>query len=306
MKPDNTILQALGARSIRLPETMESELQIAYVASKYSALLGQYENSSTGVLPAALPLVRTLDTELNILQTRYSQTWTSATEICFLGARLGLYAYVLAQILPDSTTTPTTSSTLHPPHEADTEFVTLGSLAATRLLHLAHTSPDDLAKGTQHIAHCVIYAVFFLLRLAFTAPKVLVDETAVQNAVSQTWTLLKSLSRAERDYPARVCMNIEFASRHADWSKEVPLPGKARSLMANNFVADVFIRAREHFAKLHAAAAEEQEGEALAPLASLYEDGGGWDQDLLLPMWADFGFDDQEFGGLFGAYGGLS
>ena len=301
MKSDNTILQALGARSIRLPETMESELQIAYIASKYSALLGQYENSSTGLLPAAFPLVRTLDTELNILQTRYSQTWTSATEISFLGARLGLYAYVLAQILPDSTSTST--STAHPPHEADTEFVTLGSLAATRLLHLAHTSPDDLAKGTQHTAHCVIYAVFFLLRLAFTAPKGLVDETAVHNAVGQTWTLLKSLSRAERDYPARVCMNIEFASRHADWSKEVPLPGKARSLMANNFVADVFIRAREHYAKLHAAAEEEREGEALAPPAALYADGGGWDQDVLFPMWADFGFDDQEFGALFGGYG---
>ena len=80
--------------------------------------------------------------------------------------------------------------------------------------------------------------------------------------------------------------------------------------MANNFVADVFIRAREHYAKLHAAAAaaaaaaeEEREGEALAPPAALYADGGGWDQDLLFPMWADFGFDDQEFGALFGGYG---
>jgi hypothetical protein len=48
-----------------------------------------------------------LDTELNMLQDRYSQTWSSATEISFLDARLGLYSYLLAQDPhPDFTNTP--------------------------------------------------------------------------------------------------------------------------------------------------------------------------------------------------------
>jgi len=182
---------------------------------KYATLLGQYENSSTELLPAPHTLVRALDTELSVLESRYSDMWSPATEIAFLGARLNLYGYVLADRPPNST--PNLE-----PNDNNTEFVNLGGRAAIRLLHIVHTSPDELVKGTQHTDYCVIYAVLFLLRTFGTAQKALVDETAVWNEISQTWTLMEGLSKVKRDHMARVCIIIEYVTNCADWSGEPP------------------------------------------------------------------------------------
>jgi hypothetical protein len=288
LKADNAVLGALGGRSRKLPKVMESQLHIAYIASKYSTLLGQHEGSFTRLLPAPHALVRALDTELSILQNRYSETWSPATEIAFLGARLSLYAYVLADCPPSST--PSLD-----PNEDNIEFIVLGSRAAVRLLHIVYTSPHELAKGTQHTDYCVVYAVLFLLRIFGTAQKALIDETAVWNAISQTWTLLKGLSKVERDHMARICTIIEYVTNCADWKGETPAPGKARSLMANNFIADVVIRARQRY-HAHAESAADRMMQA------------GETEEAHFPIWSEFRFEDQdtvlaEFGDIFGAYG---
>lgn len=170
----------------------------------------------------------------------------------------------------------------------------LGSRAAIRLLHIVHTSPDELVKGTQHTDYCVVYAVLFLLRIFGTAQKALVDEAAVWNAISQTWTLMEGLSKVERNHMARVCTIIEYVTNCADWSGEPPVPGKARSLMANNFVADVVIRARQRH---HV----QTESGADLPVPQ------GETDEVHFPMWPEFGFEDQdmllaEFGDIFGSY----
>ena len=288
LKADNAVLHALSARSPKLPKVLESQLHIAYIASKYSTLLGQYESSSTGLLPAPHTLVRALDTELNILQSRDSDTWSPATEIAFLGARLNLYAYVLADSPPNS------APSLEP-KEDNIEFVILGSRAAVRLLHIVYMSPNELIKGTQHTDYCVVFAVLFLLRIFGTAQKALIDEAAVWNAISQTWTLMKGLSNVERDHMARICTIIEYVTNCADWSGEAPVPGKARSLMANNFIADVVIRARQRY---HA----HTESGADGPVPD------GETAEVHFPMWSEFGFEDQdmllaEFGNIFGSHG---
>jgi hypothetical protein len=167
LKADNAVLNALSARSPKVPQVMGSQLQIAYIVSKYVALLSQYESSSTGLLPAAHTLVRSLDTELSILQSRYSDVWSSTTETNFISARLNLYAYVFADSPPNF------ASSLEP-KEVNIEFVNLGSRAAIRLLHIVYTSPNKLAKGTQHTDYCVVYAVLFLLRIFGTAQKALI------------------------------------------------------------------------------------------------------------------------------------
>jgi hypothetical protein len=288
LKADNAVLDALGGRSRKLPKVMESQLHIAYIASKYSTLLGQYESSSTGLLLAPHALVRSLDAEFSILQNRYSETWSPATEIAFLGARLSLYAYVLADSPPNS------APSLEP-NEDNTEFIVLGSRTAVRLLHIVYTSPHELAKGTQHTDYCVVYAVLFLLRIFGTAQKALIDETAVWNAISQTWTLLKGLSKVERDHMARICTIIEYVTNCADWKGEMPAPGKARSLMANNFIANVVIRVRQRY---HALAESVADGMAQA----------GETEEGHFPTWSEFRFEDQdtllaEFGDIFGSYG---
>ena len=287
-KADYAVLHALNAGSPKLPKVMESQLHIAFVVAKYSVLLGQYESSSTGLLPAPHTLVRALDTELSVLESRYSETWSAATEIAFLGARLNLYAYVLADNPPNSASN-------FKPEQDNIEFVNLGSRVAVRLLHIVCTSPHELVKGTQHTDYCVVYAVLFLLRIFGTAQKALMDETAVWNAISQTWTLMKGLSEVERDHMARICTIIEYVTNRADWSSEAPVPGKARSLMANNFVADVVIRARQRY---HAHT--ESGAELPAPHSETDEAN--------FPTWPEFGFEDQdmllaEFGDIFGLYG---
>jgi hypothetical protein len=275
LKADNAVLDALGGRSRKLPKVMESQLHIAYISSKYSTLLGQYEGSSTGLLPAPHTLVRALDAELSILQNRYSETWSPATEIAFLGARLSLYAYVLADSPPNS------APSLEP-NEDNIEFIVLGSRAAVRLLHIVYTSPHELAKGTQHTDYCVVYAVLFLLRIFGTAQKALIDETAVWNAISQTWTLLKGLSKVEHDHMARICTIIEYVTNCADWKGEI-------------FIADVVIRARQRY---HAHAESAADGMVQA----------GETEEAHFPIWSEFRFEDQdtllaEFGDIFGSYG---
>jgi len=288
LKANNAVLDALGSRSRKLPKVMESQLHIAYISSKYSTLLGQYEGSSTGLLPAPHTLVCALDTELSILQNRYSETWSPATEIAFLGARLNLYAYVLADCPPNS------APSLEP-NEDSVEFIVLGGRAAVRLLHIVHTSPHELAKGTQHTDYCVVYAVLFLLRIFGTAQKALIDETAVWNAISQTWTLLKGLSKVERDHMARICTIIEYVTNCVDWKGEIPAPGKVRSLMANNFIADIVIRARQRY---HAHAESAADGMVQACET----------EETRFPNWSEFRFEDQdtllaEFGDIFESYG---
>lgn len=243
MKPDNTILHAISANSIKLSTIMETQLHISYLTSKFSAMLGQYENSSTGLYPTPLPLVRMFDAELSALQVRFSKQWAPSNEISFLGARLNLYAYVLTQTL--EVTGPADSPQL----KAAAEFVMLGSQAAMRLVHVMCTNPDEAIKGVQHSMYCFIYAVLFLLRISGTAQNAPIDRAEIQTAISQSWAVIKGLSKEANDYMAKTCGVIEYASNHIDWCRAIPYPGKANSLMANNFIADVVVRASERYRK---------------------------------------------------------
>ena len=248
LKVDNNVIAVLSSQlsDLQIPGDLECQIHISTVCLKYSSLLGQDETSPTGLLASPLPVVHTIDTELNVIQNRYSQTWSTATEIVFLGARLNLYAYSLNQSLSRSpTNTPR-------PHSSESEIVTIGSITATRLLQLACNSSAAVINGTEHTRHCVVYAVLFLLRISGPAQKSFIDEIAVRNAISHSWKLLASASRAESDHMSRVCSIIEYVSNHMDWSKDAPKdPGKPKSLMANNFIVDVVVRARERFAEAH-------------------------------------------------------
>ena len=72
LKADNAILHALSARSPRLPKIMESQLHIAYVVSKVRYTSRPIRELFDRLLPAPHTLVRALDTELSVLESRYS------------------------------------------------------------------------------------------------------------------------------------------------------------------------------------------------------------------------------------------
>ncbi|KAE8449119.1 hypothetical protein EG329_008503 [Mollisiaceae sp. DMI_Dod_QoI] len=203
---------------------MEYQVHIAYITSKFSSILGECETSSTGLLYAPLSLIRVLDSELNALQHKESHKWPPHTEISFLDARLNLYRYALGQGIDES---PGTFQTTRP----DTEFTTLGSVAAIQLLSVASAFPDELSKSTFHTFRCVSYAVFFLLRISGTAENT-IDKTAVRNSISQTSTLMKNISRTDRDQWSRMCRIIENMTDYDEWDKETPLTGRARSFMS--------------------------------------------------------------------------
>jgi hypothetical protein len=294
-KSDNTILRALGDRPSEFADPMGSYLQITHISSRYSTLLGQSENDSTGLLPDPLPIVRTLDTELGIFQTRNALTWSPTVEITFLGARLNLYSYALANITLNSASASRRG-------EADAEYVPLSFMAATRLLHLACSFPDEVRLGTLHMRFCAIYAVLFLLRISRSSHRNLIHETAAQNAISQTWAVLKKSSEVEGHSFTRVCAIIEYVSK-ADWSKDAPMP--TRSRMRGNFVIDVLILG----AARHKKEAQEKQ---IQNLDALEMDGGvdGGDYLSQFPEWGDADFANHdpavleaEFHALFGAYG---
>jgi hypothetical protein len=273
---------------------MASYLQIAHISSRYSTLLGQYEHDSTGLLPDPLPIVRTLDTELGIFQARNALTWSPTVEITFLGARLNLYSYALADITLKSASASRRG-------EADAEYVPLSFMAATRLLHLACSFPDEVRLGTLHMRFSVIYAVLFLLRISRSEHRHLIDETAAQNAISQTWAMLKNSSEVEGDVLTRVCAIIEYVSK-ADWSKDAPMP--TRSRMGANFVVDVLILGTAR----HKKEAQEKQSQTLDELEMAGDiDAGGYLSQF--PEWGDTDFANHdpalleaEFHALFEAY----
>jgi hypothetical protein len=274
---------------------MGSYLQIAHISSRYSTLLGQYENDSTGLLPDPLPIVRTLDTELGIFQTRNALTWSPTVEITFLGARLNLYSYALAN-------TTHNSASASRREEADAQYVPLSFMAATRLLHLACSFPDKVRLGTLHMRFCVIYAVLFLLRISCSSHRHLIDEAAAQNAISQTWAMLKKSSEVEGDIFTRVCAIIEFVSK-ADWSKDAPMP--TRSRMGVNFVIDVLILG----AARHKKGAQENQVQNFDAV-QLEREIDSEDYLAQFPEWGDTDFANHdpavleaEFHALFGACG---
>ena len=264
---------------------METQLHIAYLSSKFSAMLGQYENSSTGLYPTPLPLVRMFDAELSALQVRFSKHWTTGNEISFLGARLNLYSYVLAQSLHVA------GSADSPQLKAAAEFTMLGSQAAMRLVHIMCVNPDEAVKGAQHSMYCFIYAVLFLLRISGTAQNSPIDHAEIRSAISQGCAIIKGLSKEPNDYMAKTCGVIEYASNNVDWCRAIPYPGKASSLMANNFIADVVLRASERYQKLH----EEDGSDGPVQTVDLSE--------MDLPAWSELELGAQEVLDFFMEYG---
>jgi hypothetical protein len=111
-------------------------------------------------------------------------------------------------------------------------------MAATRLLHSACSFPDEVRLGTLHMWFCIIHAVLFLLRISRSSHRHLIDEATAQNAISQTWAMLKKSSEMEGDSSTRVCAIIEYVSK-AEWSKDAPM--LTRSRIGGNFVVDVLI-----------------------------------------------------------------
>ena len=154
----------------------------------------------------------------------------------FLDAKLSLYSYVLDQ----GENQPLLESS-----RPVNEFIAQSSITARQLLIVVTTFPDILSKGIFHVFRSTSYAVFFLLRILGTAQSQFIDEAAIKNIIRQTFALMKDMSETGSDRRfqcVRVCRIIENMIDSEDWNTDMPFTGKAKSFMANNFVADIAAR----------------------------------------------------------------
>lgn len=219
-----------------VPVTTRIQLHIALVTSKISVALGECETSANGLTADPIPFVQVFESELGMIQDRYAGEWSPADEVSFLDARLSLYAYVLDQ---GNNQSPLES------FRPVNELIAQSSITARQLLIVATTFPDILSKGIFHVFRSTSYAVFFLLRLLGTAQSQFIDEAAIKNIIRQTFALMKDMSETGSDRRfqcVRVCRIIENMIDYEDWNTNMPFTGKAKSFMANNFVADVAAR----------------------------------------------------------------
>lgn len=235
IRVDHTVLHALNNPKSRLPATTKTQLHVAFITSKISAALGECETSANGLIADPFPLVRIFETELSMIQSKYTEEWCPAEEVSFLDARLSLYSYAFGQMK-------------YQPVESlrsMNELFAQSSATARQLLIIVTTFPHILIKGIFHVFRCTSYAVFFLLRILATAPAQSIDESSIKNMIRQTFTLMRDISKTGNNLRfqcVRVCRIIEHMIDCEDWDKEMPFTGKAESFMAINFVADVAAR----------------------------------------------------------------
>lgn len=268
---------------------MRIHLHIAIVTLKISAALGECETSATGLAADPLPFVRMFETELSMIQDKYESEWSPADEVSFLDARLSLYSYVLDQKKNEPL------KYLHPQNE----IITQSCITARQLLTVLTTFPNALRKGTFHVFRAASYAVFFLLRILGTAPSHRIDEMSIRNIIRQAFTLMRDISQTandRRNQCMRVCRIIENMIDYEDWNKDTPFLGKARSFMANNFVADVAARGMIRANLRHAAVQTERDGREAATTVVPQEvepqfdlDFSIWDSMELDVNWQDGG-----------------
>ena len=215
---------------------MRIQLHIAVVTSRISAALGECETSTTGLLADPRPFVRMFETELGMIQEKYSDEWSPADEVSLLDARLSLYSYVLYQRVSQ------TPGNIRLGNEH--ELITQSSVTARQLLAIFTTFPELLSRGIFHVFRSASYAVFFLLRLLGTAPSHYIDEASIRNTVRQIFSIMKGITETGSDRRfqcIRICRIIEHMINE-DWNTEVPFTGRAESFMGMNFVADVAAR----------------------------------------------------------------
>jgi hypothetical protein len=223
VKVDHSILRAVQEKRTPYPRSITDLLHISYKSFSFSELLGHYGGTPDGLLPDAIPMIESIETDLNALEAANWDSWSLTSKTCFLNHKLFLYSYTL--------TTPHSSShslSTLPPGYKTTYFLSRIYTTSIRLINTwcssVSASPlnPSMSSGADSIGrswtiferNALIYAVMLLLHLAELSPTasdgLRDDSVTTNNAIRSVLTYVKPHSVRDDDIFARICEIIEI------------------------------------------------------------------------------------------------
>jgi len=235
-KADHCILETLDTKPLWLPDCIFFQLQISNQVNKFINILGDHDQTSTGLLPNPASIIRMFHGELQLKDTHLTSRGRRRDYIYFLAAKLQLYSFALSDDADNPDRLDTKGNHLEFLSDA---FDTSMSLLQSGL-HLA----EELPYWPMHQKRYVVYAVFFLLRLIgrFHGS---VDEIAARNLIKQIWELFRQSCEAE-DHISRACDIIEYLSCN-EINFGFSESSRVRSRMAANLSCEALWGARDRF-----------------------------------------------------------
>ncbi|OKL58168.1 hypothetical protein UA08_06411 [Talaromyces atroroseus] len=268
VKLDHSILRAVQEKRTACPRSITDLLQIAYKSFSFSELLGHYGGTPDGLLPDAIPMIESIENDLNTLEAANWDSWCLTAKTCFLNQKLFLYSYSL--------TTPHSSShslSTLPPGYKTTYFLSQIYTTAIRLINTwcssVSVSPSDSSTSTPSESigrswtiferNALIYAVMLLLHLAELSTNanddLREDSVTRNNAIRSVLTYVKPHSVRDNDIFARICEIIEITCSlenqpGGNMPRDSPSPAQSkpfpevRSRMSSNLSYTVARRAR--------------------------------------------------------------
>lgn len=190
------------------------------------------------------PSVRLFEHELNVHETRFSESWTTSDHIHFLGCKLSLYIFALSA-------DPAPPNSENVESEPRSQWLPPAYKSAVKCITLMSSFGDELVFTSIHLRRCLINAILFLLRvILYSAPPV-ADAATVRNCIHQGWDILRRCSLASNDHMSRVCAVIEYLSTSVEphGSYEAETFSAVKSRMAGNLGVDSILRARDRFSQ---------------------------------------------------------
>lgn len=220
---------------------MYHQLQIANVKDRVSRLLGQNDQSCSGLHPDPIPLIRILNEELNALVSQQGASWEPEIKVIFIGARLRLYSFAFLQdIIEVPISGPARGS-------ASAEFCASAYSAAMELTAIASSRSSGAIFWTAEIWSCIIYSAMFLLRLGERFQVYGLEEVNIRSAITQLRSLVAENSRGQDDHLSRVCAIIDYLSKDDYANSPSGRPLKFSSRMSSTLVFDTVWHAKERF-----------------------------------------------------------
>lgn len=180
-----------------LPPVLDQHLQIACHQYHICESLGNFPDSSTGLLPSPLTTIEALESHLHSLKETLGTFNDTYVEFYWLYTKLCLYSFVVsAESLHLGPRRPILLST--------------ASDTAVKVIHLASsTSTQDHWSNLVRVA--VVFAVNMLLLLS-TIPGH-DQQVAVRNSIGEAWRMIQSRSEHEHDTWSRMAKIIAYLSR---------------------------------------------------------------------------------------------
>ncbi|KAL2443702.1 hypothetical protein ABEF95_010789 [Exophiala dermatitidis] len=225
---DQGLLELLATKPAWLPDLLCHQLHISRHTFNISSSLGCCESSSTGLLPAAAPVVRMFETELRTLECRYYASWSPIEYIIFLGCRMILYTFAIASHDNDDdnnnnninndgggstgglyNNSSSSSGGNFVAIESLSHWLIQGYATATATIQTASRVPEQLFHAPYRVQKMVANAACFLLLLKFSRHHGLVEDSVLSGNLTHGWHILRRLSVAPGDFMARASILFE-------------------------------------------------------------------------------------------------